>query len=392
MSTLTRSSLTRTSRRAIVAGLAISFVALPAFVLSPSASAAVAPTKAVESVSRGEAGVTAEAWAAGRKALGREPSSDEAVLAFWTPDRMKAAAQVEDSPDYKAALERYAKTGTSREAQDEAAKDEDTVPTSVEGDLGRLGAEPKARAAAKTATKSKGLRAAADKSYLPYNAPTARTAGKVFFTMNGLNYQCSGTIVNSEGRDTVWTAGHCVHGGSGGKWATNWQFVPAYNSASATPRPYGTWTASQLWSMTSWTGSSDFTADMGVAIMGTNSGNHIVSYLGGQGLRVNAGKYVWERAFGYPAEAPFGGGALYSCYGKSSPEWSFLWITSDTIKIPCNMTRGSSGGGWLNDWNGSWGYLNGVNSRIDKIVGPTIMLSPYFDNTALSLYNATRFL
>ena len=34
------------------------------------------------------------------------------------------------------------------------------------------------------------------------------------------------------------------------------------------------------------------------------------------------------------------------------------------------MTRGSSGGGWLYGYNGNWGWLNGVNSRIDRIVGP----------------------
>ena len=57
-----------------------------------------------------------------------------------------------------------------------------------------------------------------------------------------------------------------------------------------------------------------------------------------------------------------------------------------------SLTRGSSGGGWFNGWNGDWGYLNGVNSRIDRIVNPTIMLSPYFDDTAWSLYGATRHL
>ena len=31
-------------------------------------------------------------------------------------------------------------------------------------------------------------------------------------------------------------------------------------------------------------------------------------------------------------------------------------------------------------------------SRIDHIVGRTIMLSPYFDDTAVGLYNTTRFL
>ncbi len=41
---------------------------------------------------------------------------------------------------------------------------------------------------------------------------------------------------------------------------------------------------------------------MGVAIMNTRNGHHIVSYLGGQGIAVNQGKHVYIRAFGYPAE------------------------------------------------------------------------------------------
>jgi hypothetical protein len=131
---------------------------------------------------------------------------------------------------------------------------------------------------------------------------------------------------------------------------------------------------------------------MGVAILGTRNGYHIVSYLGGQGLRVNAGKYVYEYLFGYPAEGPFDGGNLWGCNGYASPEWSYFGISSETLKVSCNLTRGSSGGAWLNGWDGSWGYLNGVNSRIDRIVNPTIMLSPYFDDTAWSLYNSTRYL
>jgi hypothetical protein len=131
---------------------------------------------------------------------------------------------------------------------------------------------------------------------------------------------------------------------------------------------------------------------MGVALMNTRYGWHIVNYLGGQGLRVNIGNQVYEYAFGYPAESPFDGGNLYRCQGVSSPEWSVLWWWSGTIKIGCDMTRGSSGGGWLNGWDGNWGYLNGLNSRIDRIVNPTIMLSPYFDDDAWALYNSTRYL
>jgi hypothetical protein len=375
------STLTRPIRRAILAGLAVSVAALPIIALGQPATAAPAkPAAKAESNVHAAPGVTASAWAAGRASFGRDATANDAVTSYWTDSRMKAAHSVEDSSVFASAVKKYQKTKNTQAARD-AAKSEDGAPASVGARGGLLGTASKGR-----------IKTSAIFPNLPYYAPTARTSGKVFFTMGGLNYQCSGTIVNSEGLDTVWTAGHCVNGGSHGAWAYNWQFVPSYNTGVANSRPYGTWTATQLWTTGAWYGSSDFTADMGVAIMGPQFGYHIVNYLGGQGFRVNAGKNVVENAFGYPAEYPYSGGRLYRCAGVSSPEWTFLWITSDTIKIPCDMTRGSSGGGWLNGWNGAWGYLNGLNSRIDRIAGPTIMLSPYFDDTAWSLYNTTRYL
>lgn len=53
-----------------------------------------------------------------------------------------------------------------------------------------------------------------------YDTP-AYTNGKVFFTQGGLGYACSGSVVSSEARTTVFTAGHCVHGGPGGAYHTN---------------------------------------------------------------------------------------------------------------------------------------------------------------------------
>jgi len=366
-------------------------------VLSSATALAVAGTPAAASPDAvpaasgnafGTPTVTADAWAAGRAQFGRSVSAAQAVESFWTPERMRSARKVEDSAAYLTAVKKYEKTVADakstalRQPLRQAATQ--ATPRTV---------APQKNAAVGAGTQAGGPVPAAVNPGYAYWHPTARTSGKVFFVMGGLSYQCSGTIVNSEGQDTVWTAGHCVHGGSGGAWASNWQFVPSYDDDLVNPRPYGTWTATGLWSRTAWTNSSDFAEDMGVAIMGTNFGGwHIVSYLGGQGIQTGVGRVAYEYAFGYPAEWPFDGGNLYRCQGWSSAEWEVLWWWSETIKIPCDMTRGSSGGGWLHDWDGNWGYLNGVNSRIDRIVNPTIMLSPYFDDTAWSLYNATRFL
>ncbi|NLT55438.1 MAG: hypothetical protein GXX79_12940 [Actinomycetales bacterium] len=367
-------------RRALVLAVG-ALTALPALLTGPSAQAARARPAAEKTVSTA-APVSAEAWAVGRAKRGSKVTAAQAVQAYWTPTRMRKAKRVEESFAYRTAVARHEKLQKQQLTRFKGGEKPDAVTP----------ADPHAvKPTGGTATAPSSVRAAADPGFDAWR-PTASTSGKVFFSMGGSNYVCSGTVVNSEGKNSVWTAGHCVHGGRGGAWASNWTFVPAYDDDLANPRPYGTWTAGQLWSMTAWTSRSDFSADLGVAVMSPLGGQRIANQLGGQGLRTGAGKNVFENAFGYPAEWPFDGGNLFRCSGKSSPEWSFLFWSSETIKIPCDLTRGSSGGGWFNGWNGDWGYLNGVNSRIDRIVNPTIMLSPYFDDTAWSLYGATRHL
>jgi V8-like Glu-specific endopeptidase len=366
----------------------IGLTALAALALLPSAAMAKPHAQASQVEDRTSAAaentITKEAWAAGEKLYGAKVTADQALYAYWTPERMKAAQSVDGAPFLERAYKVYEATDAQRQEQAKINEEKGIKPPEqgpellVKPDFD--GTKPAARAAAFNPN-------------LGSNHPTARTNGKVFFDLNGGHWQCSAAVVNSEGKDTVWTAGHCVADGQGnGAWASNWTFVPAYDDDLANPRPFGTWSANQLWTKTAWKNNGDFAEDMGVAIMNPHGGNHIVSQFGGHGLRANAGKNVFEYAFGYPAESPFDGGHLQECWGTTSPESSFLFWSSDTLKIPCDMTRGESGGPWLNGWNGNWGYLNGVNSRIDRIVGPTIMLSPYFDDSAVSLYNSTRFL
>ncbi|HWK26852.1 MAG TPA: hypothetical protein VNS09_09830 [Solirubrobacter sp.] len=370
------------TRRAGLAALAI-------LALLPSAAAAKKPTaKASQDADRtsvvAENEISKDAWAAGQKLYGDKVTADQALSAYWTPERMRKAEPVDGAPFLERAYKAYQALDAKRQEQAKADEAKGVKPPEPGPELLVKPDTSGAKAAAK---------AAAFNPNLPSSHATARTIGKVFFNLNGGSFSCSAAVVNSEGKDTVWTAGHCVADGQGnGAWATNWTFVPAYDDDLADPRPYGTWSAKQLWTKTAWRNGADFAEDMGVAIMNTRNGQHIVTQFGGHGLRANAGKSVFEYAFGYPGESPFDGGNLFRCSGTSTPEWSFLFWSSDTIQIKCDMTRGSSGGPWLNGYDGNYGYLNGVNSRIDRIVGPTIMLSPYFDGSAVSLYNSTRFL
>jgi V8-like Glu-specific endopeptidase len=370
-------------------GLAAVAVLACTSALVPSAASAKPKARAAQDTSGSVSStptLSSAALAAGRAKYGADATPQQAVSAYWTPERMRAAKSIDEAPFVASAFQRFQITQAARQRAASVNAQRGVRPQAK---------GPALTVAPQTASEVASKPAAAASAYNPnfnYWQPTAYTNGKVFFNMNGGSYQCSAAIVNTEGKDTVWTAGHCVNAGSGGQWATNWTFVPAYDDDLANPAPYGYWYASQLWSRNAWINSSDFAEDMGVAIMSPRNGWKIVAYFGGHGFRANIGKNVWENTFGYPAEGPFDGGNLNECWGTSSPEWSVLFWSSETLKVPCDMTRGESGGPWLNGYDGNWGYLNGINSRIDRIVGPTVTFSPYFDDTAVSLFNATRYL
>ena len=360
-----------------IGAAAISALACAAMLVPSGASAA--PPSASAGTAAGN--VTAAAWAAGRAAHGRGATAQQALEAYWTPERMRSAVPAEELPEYKAAIAKHDRdSAASKQAAGKAGPARpapEAKPFAVPSVTGQAANQPQPRAY--------------NPNYSYWQIP-AYTNGKIFFTTpGGGTAGCSGAIVNSEGADTVWTAGHCLHSGSGGNWYSNWVFIPAYDDDLANPRPYGTWTPWWVQTRPAWASYSDMSEDMGVMIMNTNFGGwHIVNYFGGHGFRANLGKYTYENSFGYPGEYPFDGGNLNRCWGYASPEWTSGSYTSETIKIPCDMTRGMSGGPWLYGFDGNWGNLNGINSRIDRIVGPTISLSPYFDNTAVDLYNITR--
>ena len=351
--------------------------------LAVAAGLAPASASAAEAVksSKTAPGLTKAAEQAG----GAGASTDEALTAYWTPERMRDAKPADEAPALEqAAAEQKLDAGEDlAEAQQDAAKGEQPAPTGPAGQV-----EPRQPRRTSPALKAKPLaQASAVNPGYPYYSFQARTAGKVFFTKsNGLNYVCSGTIVNTAGRNSVWTAGHCVHdGGSGGSYHRNWVFVPSYSYGWA---PYGVWSARLLFSTAGWINSRDFASDMAVAVMNPNYGYRIVDYLGGQGLTWNQPKRIAVTSFGYPADAPFDGGRLWTCPGGTFPEWEVLWWSAETLGLSCDMTGGSSGGGWLAFFNGTTGYLNGNNSY-GYASSPGTMYSPYYDDTASTLYSIT---
>ncbi|ASR38571.1 hypothetical protein BAY61_30270 [Prauserella marina] len=200
--------------------------------------------------------------------------------------------------------------------------------------------------------------------------------GKVFFTLAGSNYVCSGTATSSTNGDVVTTAGHCLNEGPGA-FATNFAFVPAYDNGS---RPYGTWTAESLYTTSAWANSGDFNYDVGFAVLNENaSGQSLTDVVGSYPIAFNLARGLNYTSYGYPAGPPFDGEELYSCSGTARPD---TFGGSDDQGLTCDMTGGSSGGGWL-----TGGNINSVNS-FKYTVDPTTMYGPYFGSTIQSVYNA----
>lgn len=179
--------------------------------------------------------------------------------------------------------------------------------------------------------------------------------GKVFFSLGGANYVCSGNAVASTNKSTVATAGHCLNEGPGA-FATNFIFVPAYLNGEA---PYGKWTAKRLYAPTQWSASGDMQYDTGFAAVDPLNGQYLTDVVNESGVAFNQARGLTYKSYGYPAASPFNGESLKSCSGAASDDPNnpqFL-----TQGITCDMTGGSSGGPWFIGSNAD-GVQNSINS------------------------------
>lgn len=112
--------------------------------------------------------------------------------------------------------------------------------------------------------------------------------------------RCTGWMI---GPNTVATAGHCVHKGSGGSsgWysRTSYRIYPGYTGSSA---PYGYSTAKALYTDTIWTTSGNWNYDYGIIKLNSNLGN-TVGWFGFQSLSSIA--YYPTIINGYPGDKPY---------------------------------------------------------------------------------------
>ena len=210
----------------------------------------------------------------------------------------------------------------------------------------------------------------------PITAYPKSTVGKLFFTLNGINFVCSASVI---GRSTLITAGHCNSDGTQ-TFATNRLFCPSFNGVADPVR--GCWSVVGSVVSAPWHNSGDPDYDYScliTATTGTRVANKIGNVTGWLGRAWNFASSQAERTFGYPQAAPFTGGTLQT---TASTEWythDFRAGGQISKIIGSDLTGGSSGGPWILEWTGGLAetadtdaslatdpgsnWVNGVNSH-----------------------------
>lgn len=207
------------------------------------------------------------------------------------------------------------------------------------------------------------------------------TVGVLFFSRDGSDFHCSAASI---GYDAVWTAGSCIHkgDGTGNGWSDDVIFVPAYKDGE---KPFGQWTAYNLWTKSQWYFDGDHSFDMGGVKLNRNgSGKTISEVVGSLGFAYNLSEFQAWFNVGYP----------------DPPQWQHICVASyaysDTaqnspnpLAMGCDMNSGSTGGPWIMSFGGSSGTANFLNGNASyKISGETeAIFSPYFGDAAKSLWD-----
>ncbi len=219
-----------------------------------------------------------------------------------------------------------------------------------------------------------------NQSNLPY-----RAVGKVFFTMDGFNYVCSGSSI---GGSAVLTAGHCVSDGNG-NYVTNWVFVPEfYNFTSPLPFP---WVATQLLTFPEFLNGGDLGRDVGFAVVkGLQNGVAISASLSdsvghlGFAWNQNPTALNWS-AFGYPIIYYTG---LEMIQTVATTACRNPLQTPASVGIGSYLKSGASGGPWVLDFlptltDLNLNYVGGLNSYITP--SGQQVYTPYFDQAVKDL-------
>ncbi|GAA2789476.1 peptidase [Kitasatospora paracochleata] len=294
--------------------------------------------------------------------------SDAEVRSHWTPERIASAlANPLPSPDItdasiRKAHETAGSAGNGRTAKSLAPLSADAVAplrlqkTATPASLAAAGAGP----------------TIGDTSHseLASNIPTWQTAiaGKLlFYTSDGRQGSCTAAAIVAPNKNSVWTAGHCLHQGKGGTFYKNFIFIPGYDHKAI----YGWWVLGKVIVSSDWANDSDSTwGDMGGGIANPSADyGNLQDWIGAYGYRFNGDTdFSGVTSLGYPVDAYNRSGAdvhdgeqMMYCHGNvtDAGNWNPL---DDRLQMNCDMGHGSSGGPIVTDLGGN-SQIIGTNSH-----------------------------
>ena len=327
----------------------------------------------------------------------------DAVVAYWTPERMASAVPINlgrpDTGAIRGSASRAMASGTPGLAggYDPVAKQMIQPNGAHFPDAKQAVAGPQNGGyPGPNGTFYYVATAAAYKVY-----PIA-TVGKLYGhdPVTGGNFQCTASVTVGNGNvlNVIWTAGHCVANGGQSYFYDNWLFCPQLNKKA---EPVGCWATNGNASVfTAWYSNGDLTRDEGVILLnstGTKKAENVASVTGGLGLAWNWGDVHWFH-YGYP------------CVGVSgvTPNWDCTQIVETAAEFRYSVNIGGSGPD-VNSWGSAqtegasgsavqlesgfnYGGGNWINSNVSFYFtsGPNgnehgyELQGPYYDDTVCS--------
>lgn len=234
----------------------------------------------------------------------------------------------------------------------------------------------------------------------------AKTTGKVLFAMGTSYYVCSASVVdddNTAGRSLILTAGHCVVDESNGEFATNWMFIPDYDSQPATlttngsfcgDTRYGCWVADYLVASEAFASAGGFNEqailhDYAFAVVSDGTHNDQLDVTV-ETQAISFSTYpdgLDTYLFGYPAAGRYKGKDLIYSRGLLGTDPN---TGGATYRVSSNQTGGSSGGPWFAEFGATTGQgtLFSVNSY--GYTGVTAMHGPKFTDETAGMFEAAK--
>lgn len=209
------------------------------------------------------------------------------------------------------------------------------------------------------------------------------TIGRLFFTDHGEDASCTATVVDSANRSTVVTAGHCVNNtdllGDNNAWHANVLFIPGYHDGKA---PYGKFVGRLGVADATWLRNDQQNAvkydpyDQAFDVLNPNAqGRRVQDAVGAaQHIGFDRPGATDQFQFGYPRASSdparenlpeYTGERLAFCHGVAAeyPGTPDFPAGPDLWGPACTMGGGSSGGPRIADFQHGIGTVVGDNTQ-----------------------------